>query len=101
MITLTIKRQDGSTYWTEYFNSQPECDAWIAEEQTRSYWDKTYTYASVDNTPPVVLPTYAELRAASYPDFRDYLDGIVKSDQTQIQNYINACLAVKAKYPKP
>ena len=48
--------------------------------------------------PPV--PTYAELRAAEYPDFRDYLDGIVKGDQAQVQAYIDACLAVKAKYPK-
>jgi len=31
----------------------------------------------------------------------DYLDGIVKNDQEQIQTYIDACLAVKAKYPKP
>lgn len=46
-------------------------------------------------------PTYTELRAAEYPDFRDYLDGVVKGDQAQIQKYIDACLAVKAKYPKP
>lgn len=44
--------------------------------------------------------TYAELRSAEYPDFRDYLDGIVKGDQAQVQAYIDACLAVKAKYPK-
>ena len=44
---------------------------------------------------------YQELRAAEYPDFRDYLDGIVKGDQNQIEEYIQKCLAVKAKYPKP
>jgi len=44
---------------------------------------------------------YQRDRAAEYPDFRDYLDGIVKGDQVQVQAYINACLAVKAKYPKP
>ena len=44
---------------------------------------------------------YKRLRAAAYPDFREYLDGIVKNDQAQIQTYIDACLAVKAKYPKP
>jgi hypothetical protein len=44
---------------------------------------------------------YVEKRFAEYPDFKDYLDGIVKNDQAQIQAYINACLAVKAKYPKP
>jgi len=44
---------------------------------------------------------YQELRAAEYPNFEDYLDGIVKGDQNQIEEYIQKCLAVKAKYPKP
>ena len=44
---------------------------------------------------------YKRQRAAEYPDFRDYLDGVVKGDQAQIDAYIAACLAVKAKYPKP
>jgi len=40
-------------------------------------------------------------RAAEYPPMADYLDGIVKGDDAQVQAYIDACLAVKAKYPKP
>lgn len=40
-------------------------------------------------------------RAREYPDPKEYLDGIVKGDQNQVQAYIDACLAVKAKYPKP
>lgn len=48
----------------------------------------------------VVLPTYRELRSAEYPPMAMYLDGIVKGDQAQVQAYIDACLAVKAKYPK-
>lgn len=40
-------------------------------------------------------------RAAEYPPITDYIDGIVKGDQAQVQAYIDACLAVKAKYPKP
>lgn len=44
---------------------------------------------------------YQRLRANEYPDFKEYLDGIVKGDTAQIQEYIDACLAVKAKYPKP
>ena len=44
--------------------------------------------------------TYAEKRAIEYPDYRDYLDGVVKGDQAQIDAYIAACQAVKAKYPK-
>lgn len=41
------------------------------------------------------------LRAKEYPPIADYIDGIVKGDQAQVQAYIDACLAVKAKYPKP
>ena len=44
--------------------------------------------------------TYAQKRAAEYPSMTDYLDGVVKGDQAQIDAYIAACLAVKAKYPK-
>ena len=43
---------------------------------------------------------YQRDRAKEYPDFKDYLDGIVKGDNAQVQKYINDCLAVKAKYPK-
>lgn len=44
---------------------------------------------------------YQRLRSLEYPDFKTYLDGIVKGDQEQVDQYISACLAVKAKYPKP
>jgi len=43
---------------------------------------------------------YIAKRQAEYPPITDYIDGIVKGDQTQIQTYIDACLAVKTKYPK-
>ena len=43
---------------------------------------------------------YQRKRAAEYPPITDYLDGIVKGDQAQIDAYIAACQAVKAKYPK-
>lgn len=42
-----------------------------------------------------------ELRKTEYPPITDYLDGVVKGDQAQIDAYIAACQAVKAKYPKP
>ena len=44
--------------------------------------------------------SYADKRRSEYPPMTDYLDGIVKGDQAQVQAYIDACLAVKAKYPK-
>lgn len=43
---------------------------------------------------------YQRDRAKEYPDFKEYLDGIVKGDQAQIDKYIADCLAIKAKYPK-
>jgi hypothetical protein len=46
-----------------------------------------------------MLP-YPAKRREEYPPFTDYLDGIVKGDQAQVQAYIDACLAVKNKYPK-
>jgi hypothetical protein len=59
-----------------------------------SLWDAA-------KTPPVPAPTYQELRAAAYPPFSDYLDGIVKGSVEQVQAYVDACLAVKARFPKP
>lgn len=44
--------------------------------------------------------TYAQKRAAEYPSMIDYIDGIVKGNQEQVDAYIAACMAVKAKYPK-
>ncbi len=44
---------------------------------------------------------YIEKRQAEYPPLADYLDGVVKGDQTQIDKYIADCQAVKTKYPKP
>lgn len=45
--------------------------------------------------------SYVELRIGEYPPITDYIDGVVKGDQAQIDAYIAACNAVKAKYPKP
>jgi len=44
---------------------------------------------------------YQRLRQPEYPPIEDYVDGIVKGDEAQVQAYINACIAVKEKYPKP
>lgn len=49
----------------------------------------------------VAATEYQRQRAAEYPPMSDYLDGVVKGDQAQIDKYIADCLAVKAKYPKP
>lgn len=69
---------------TELEISQAEIDQMEADEQARL----------------AAIP-YNIWRVQEYPPFTDYLDGLVKGDQAQMQAYIDACLAVKAKYPKP
>ena len=43
---------------------------------------------------------YAEARKLHYPPIEDYLDGVVKSDQAQIDDYILRCQAVKTRFQK-
>ena len=67
-------------------------------------YDKDEQEVTYDNNAVealMVAEEYKEQRAAEYPDFKDYLDGIVKNDKTQINKYIADCQAVKLKYPKP
>jgi hypothetical protein len=79
---------------------QPLADNWI-EAGTAAIGD-TYENGQFIRPEPVVDPlAYQAERAAEYPPMADYIDGIVKGDQAQVQAYIDACLAVKAKYPKP
>jgi hypothetical protein len=66
-------------------------------------YDKDNNEVTYDNNAVealVAAEAYKEQRAKEYPDFKDYIDGIVKGDNAQVQAYINACLAVKNKYPK-
>jgi hypothetical protein len=63
-------------------------------------WDAMEA-ASVAKQAALTLTEYQRQRAAEYPPMTDYIDGIVKGDTVQVQTYIDACLAVKAKYPKP
>ncbi len=44
---------------------------------------------------------YQRKRRFEYPPITEYLDGVVKGDQEQIDAYIQKCLEVKTKYPKP
>ena len=57
-------------------------------------YDKAAVQAYVD------AHAYIAKRAAEYPNITDYIDGVVKGDQAQIDKYIADCLAVKARHPK-
>ena len=43
---------------------------------------------------------YQRDRQPEYPPATDYLDGVVKGDQAQIDKYVSDCLAVKQRFPK-
>jgi hypothetical protein len=68
-------------------------EAFDAEGNAVSY-DEAEVQAYMD------AHAYIEKRQREYPSFIDYLDGVVKGDQAQIDKYIADCQAVKAKYPK-
>ena len=68
-------------------------EAFDAEGNPVTY-DETAVQAYIDSQ------AYIAKRQAEYPSFIDYLDGVVKGDQVQINKYIADCQAVKAKYPK-
>jgi hypothetical protein len=63
-------------------------------EGNQVQYDKTAVQAYID------AHAYIAKRQAEYPPMTDYLDGIAKGDQAQINKYIADCQAVKAKYPK-
>jgi len=68
-------------------------DAFDADGNSVSY-DLSIAQAYIEQN------SYKAKRQAEYPAITDYLDGVVKGDQAQIDAYVAACLAVKAKYPK-
>ena len=65
-------------------------------EQVRPYIASDVT----DIVDAYVNGLYKELRAKEYPSIADYVDAVVKDDTEAIEAYKEACLAVKAKYPK-
>jgi len=68
-------------------------EAFDAQDNLVTY-DEAAVQAYIDSK------AYIAKRQAEYPSFIDYLDGVVKGDQAQIDKYIADCQAVKAKYPK-
>jgi hypothetical protein len=69
-------------------------DAFDADGNPVTY-DETAVQAYID------AHAYIAKRQAEYPPFTDYLDGVAKGDQAQIDKYIADCQAVKSRYPKP
>ena len=67
--------------------SKPTREEWDAE------WERQTRIAE--------LSEYKMQRIHEYPPMVDYIDGVVKGDNAQVQAYIDKCNEIKAKYPKP
>ena len=72
---------------------------WLDTEQTQPT-DEEILKEVVRLTYLEEVSEYQRKRQAEYPPYADYLDGVVKGDQDQIDAYIAACQVVKDKYPK-
>jgi hypothetical protein len=79
-----METRDGViTKFPDGIPSQADQDKWTAEYEAH-----------------VSANAYKDKRKESYPPMENYLDGIVKGDQVQIDKYVSDCLAIKEKFPK-
>lgn len=88
-------------YDTEIHEDIPSPTLDLTDEQWQIAISSRHKVVDGELVADPYVPNYIDLRTAEYPDIRDYIDGVVKGDQEQVQRYIDQCLAVKAKYPKP
>ena len=83
-----------------------DVDAPTVPDGHKVKWNNGWVFEEIPRLEPEVEVdpkadwTYVEYRMSEYPNMADYIDGVVKGDQAQIDAYIAACQAVKAKYPK-
>ncbi len=68
----------------------------VEEEAVRDADEKVWAEKQIE----LAKTQYQRDRKAEYPPMENYLDGVVKGDQAQIDKYISDCLAIKDKFPK-
>ena len=84
--TASFSEKDGVITWIDKSVNQPtEAEIQAEVIKLQAEWDSK---------------EYARKRKESYPPATDYLDGVVKGDQAQIDKYVSDCLAVKQRFPK-
>jgi hypothetical protein len=84
-----LVKEEGGTFIIEKWNVQRCGPEPTAEKLFEVYLEYKAYYAD-----------HAIKRRREYPPIEDYIDGIVKGDSLQVQEYIDKCLAIKQKYPK-
>lgn len=101
-IQITDNRITAKAEW-EFPGSQ------YTDREVICAWDGKFYFAG-EEPEFVDEQSYEEKRAEEYPPYQDYLDAVVKINsgddklaadgQQQLQEYYNACLNIKNKYPK-
>lgn len=86
--TYKLDKSDPPHRITEWTGSDPEPSNTVLET----------VWAEIEAD--IVATQYQRDRKAEYPPMEDYLDGIVKGDKKQVEQYISDCLAVKERFPK-
>ena len=92
-----FKSPNGTIYAYELDGSQDEL---IPKDYIQITQEEADSLIAVKEQEAFNALSYSEKRQREYPPITNYIDGVVKGDQAQIQQYIDECLAVKAKYPK-
>ncbi len=91
------KNLSNKTFGFELDGSQ---DFLITEDLIQITKEEAEAIYAQDSQAKFEALSYVDKRSAEYPPITDYLDGVVKGDQAQIDKYIADCQAVKLKYPK-
>ena len=91
-----FKDSENKVYWLD---ASDDASVWLPQ-CTPITDEEADTIRVAEQAASFAALTYAQKRQSEYPPMTDYLDGVAKGDQAQIDKYIADCLAVKAKYPK-
>jgi len=90
-----VPPHDSATQYTEGYGTEIKADKVVLTHKIKEYTaDQLADKADYDSK------QYQRDRQPEYPPMEDYLDGIVKGDQAQIDKYVSDCLAVKQRFPK-
>ena len=98
MIVTALKNLRPKAQWN-LNGDTPDGLQWLDTIQTRPTDQEIYNEIARLEA-EYIATEYQRKRAKEYPPITDYIDGVVKNDQAQIDAYIAACQAVKNKYPK-
>lgn len=98
-VTKALLKLRPGAKWTVDANSYAGI-TWLDDSQTKPSEEEINAELALQQV-EIASTEYQRQRAAEYPPIKEYIDGVVKGDQAQIQAYIDTCLMIKRKYPKP